>query len=291
MPPTDHDDDDDDDDDDDEHEIHRQEKCYHRYSDNVDEESDVDDFDEGSHHSSFEDDCEELYDEEFDEDYCEEDDGDSVREIDSEPSKPFAEPRLDSFDSYIVVSVLTATASFAALLDDNPEGAKSLTQKPLARNVAILICAICSLSGIYSTVVFSFSSIYGRTAIGMGNHRACESFLEATASTRKKAFYSYLTSLVLFIVLLIIAAMDKIDPQLEAPLGVVLVGVSALVYRDWGHIVRAAGVIFVPPPGNETPGGVRKHGMKLRSRSSHHDRKDSHGIEVGSLSRSKCKHS
>ena len=173
------------------------------------------------------------------------------------------EPRLDSFDSYIVVSVLTATASFAALLDDKPEGDKSLTQHPYARNAAIVLCAICSLSGIYSTVVFSFSSIYGRTAVGIGKMEAYKTFLQETGPLRYKAFCMYLLSLVLFIVLLVIAAADKIDESLQLPFLTFLTIMSANVYRDWSKIIISAGKIFAAPPENEK----RKHGMTLRSKS------------------------
>ena len=244
----------------DEHtQCNRYQETYCSLESDIDD-SDLDDFDD-------DDSLDELYDEEYDEDYCENDNDDPEQA--NAPTKP-NDTRLDSFDSYIVVSVLTATASFAALLDDNPEGDKSLTQHPMARNIAIFICAICSLSGIYSTVVFSFSSIYGRTALGMGNTDACDAFLKATASMRKKAFYSYLMSLVLFIVLLVIAAVDKIDPQLEIPMVLMLAVLAAFVYRDWGQIIQAAGIIFVPP---STATKKRVHAMKLRSHSLHHKKR------------------
>lgn len=249
------------------------------YEEVVDENSNPyndDEYEDGNDHSYYYNDD---YDDDFDEDYIQE-------EATSQKEAPLTEPRLDSFDSYIVVSVLTATASFAALLDDNPEGHKSLSNRPMGRNFAILICAICSLSGIYSTVVFSFSSIYGRTAIGMGKYEAYESFLSATAVMRKRAFHMYLLSLVLFIVLLIIAAVDKIDPQLEIPFVVLLVFLSAVVYRDWSQIIVAAGVIFAPAP-NNTDKNIskgnnceRSHGMRLRSqRSIRNDNNDSNTMQ------------
>ena len=254
-------------------ECNRYQETYYSPESDI-EDSDLDDFDDDS--------LDELYDEEYDEHYC--DDDDNNQEQAYKPN----DTRLDSFDSYIVVSVLTATASFAALLDDNPEGDKSLTQHPMARNIAIFICAICSLSGIYSTVVFSFSSIYGRTALGMGNVEACDAFLETTASMRKKAFYSYLMSLVLFIVLLVIAAVDKIDPQLEIPMVLMLAVLAAFVYRDWGQIIQAAGIIFVPPS-NRKNQKQRVHAMSLRSHSLHH-KKGLHCIEEHeSVRLSKCK--
>ena len=154
----------------------------------------------------------------------------------------------DSFDSYIVVSVLTATASFAALLDDNPDHMNSLAKSnPLAHNTAVLLGAVCTLAGMYATVVFSFSSIYGRTAIGNGRIRAYDGFLKATAGLREKAFRAYLLSLMLFIALLIIAATDKINASVRVPFLGFLLLVSVLIYRDWTSIIVAAGPIFGPP--------------------------------------------
>jgi hypothetical protein len=136
-----------------------------------------------------------------------------------------AEPLLDSFDSYIVVSVLTATASFAALFEANSEQQDNTNNNnnnnnnnntyymSLLHNISVLTCTICSLSGIYATVVFSFSSIYGRTAVGTGRIDIYEEFLKSTGSIRYKAFLMYLLSLILFIVLLVITATEKIDKE------------------------------------------------------------------------------
>lgn len=228
------------------------------------------------------DDNDEIYAEEYDEDYNEDIDIDNVidnndeSEKDSYGNNSITEPRLDAFDSYIVVSVLTATASFAAIIDDSSSDNNGSTETTitettthLARNLAILISATCSLSGIYATVVFSFSSIYGRTAVALGRFEAYQTFLQQTASLRKKAFYAYLMSLVLFIVLLIVTATDKMEDRFKVPFLMFLVGLSGLVYRDWSQIVVAAGAIFAEEETNSSSSNKnvqqRNHGMKLRS--------------------------
>ena len=171
-----------------------------------------------------------------DDDDDDDDDGDGF-------GKNGAEPLLDSFDSYIVVSVLTATASFAALFEANP-GEHEHPRMPILHNLTVLVCAICTLSGIYATVVFSFSSIYGRAAVGTGRMDVCETFLENTGPIRAKAFWMYLLSLVLFVVLLVFTATEKIDPDLRKPFLVLLMGLSALAYKDWNAIIVAAAPIF-----------------------------------------------
>jgi hypothetical protein len=185
------------------------------------------------------------------------------------------EPRLDAFDSYIVVSVLTATASFAAIIDDAPndgggdgstETSIAKTTTHLARNLAILFSATCSLSGIYATVVFSFSSIYGRTAVSLGRFEAYQTFLQQTASFRKKAFYAYLMSLVLFIVLLIVTATDKMEDRFQVPFVVFLVVLSGLVYWDWSQIIVAAGAIFAEEQTNSSNNNINSSNKNSQQR-------------------------
>ena len=159
-----------------------------------------------------------------------------------------AEPLLDSFDAHIVVSVLTATASFAALFETNSqdEGTtrSSSSYMSLLHNVSVLTCSICSLSGIYATVVFSLSSIYGRAAVGTGRMDIYEEFLKSTETIRYKAFVMYLLSLILFIVLLVGTATEKIDQEYRIYFFSFLLFLSIFSYNDWNTIIKCAGPIF-----------------------------------------------
>merc|ERR1712238_184744 len=103
--------------------------------------------------------------------------------------------QLDSFDSYIVVSVLTATASFEALFEGaTPDDEHGLTFSSVIHALFVVLCSISSLSGIYATVVFSFCSIYGRTAVGAGRYTVYKEFLHAPGVIRHRAFLMYLLS-------------------------------------------------------------------------------------------------
>ena len=159
-----------------------------------------------------------------------------------------AEPLLDSFDAHIVVSVLTATASFAALFETNSqdEGTtrSSSSYMSLLHNVSVLTCSVCSLSGIYATVVFSLSSIYGRAAVGTGRMDIYEEFLKSTETIRYKAFVMYLLSLILFIVLLVGTATEKIDQEYRIYFFSFLLFLSIFSYNDWNTIIKCAGPIF-----------------------------------------------
>jgi hypothetical protein len=192
------------------------------------------------------------------------------------------EPLLDSFDSYIVVSVLTATASFAALFEasnpnnENHADASSMTSIIL-HNISVLTCSICSLSGIYATVVFSFSSIYGRTAVGTGKIDIYEEFLINTEIIRYKAFLMYLLSLILFIVLLVITATTRIHNEYQLYFVTLLIILSIISYNDWNTIIKCAAPIFADEDNN-----VQKQQQPIsQSRSSPH--------AVGMLSKTKSK--
>lgn len=156
-----------------------------------------------------------------------------------------AEPILDSFDSYIVVSVLTATASFAALFEassDHTDHDDLGTE--LLKILFVLTCSISSLSGMYATVVFSFSSIYGRTACGTGQADVYEEFLTNTGTIRYRAFLMYMLSLVSFMALLVATATQRIDPLYRYPFALFLIVLSGLSLNDWNQVIKAASLIF-----------------------------------------------
>ena len=183
-----------------------------------------------------------------------------------------AEPLLDSFDAHIVVSVLTATASFAALFETNSqdEGTtrSSSSYMSLLHNVSVLTCSICSLSGIYATVVFSLSSIYGRAAVGTGRMDIYEEFLKSTETIRYKAFVMYLLSLILFIVLLVGTATEKIDQEYRIYFFSFLLFLSIFSYNDWNTIIKCAGPIFTADEDTniqsqqQPSGGIKKKIIK-----------------------------
>lgn len=154
-----------------------------------------------------------------------------------------AVPIMDSFDSYIVVSVLTATASFAALydatLDDN-----SYRLYPIVHTIWVTICTISAMSGMYATVVFSFSSTYGHTAAGTGRLRIYETFLESTAEYRQRAFNMYLLSLWSFVALLVMTAAERVESRFRGAFIVFLLVASVWMYQDWNAVMKAATPIF-----------------------------------------------
>mmetsp|Transcript_550 Transcript_550/g.1361 ORF Transcript_550/g.1361 Transcript_550/m.1361 type:complete len:197 (-) Transcript_550:289-879(-) len=154
-----------------------------------------------------------------------------------------AEPLMDSFDSYIVVSVLTATASFAAMFEASPDD-KIYDQFPSVHTIWMATCSLCSLSGIYATVVFSFSSTYGHTAVGTGRVHIYEAFLESTAEYRRRAFNMYLLSLWSFITLLVMTAVERVETRFQWSFLAFLLAASLWMYRDWNAIMAAAAPIF-----------------------------------------------
>lgn len=70
--------------------------------------------------------------------------------------------RLESLSSYIVVSALTATASFASL--QNLSFPRDTVVTFLAYNLGIAASCLSAISGMYATVVFSLCSTVGSVA-------------------------------------------------------------------------------------------------------------------------------
>jgi len=166
--------------------------------------------------------------------------------------------QLDSFDSYIVVSVLTATASFEALFEGASEDGTEIEHTPFSsvmHALFVVLCSISSLSGIYATVVFSFCSIYGRTAVGAGRYTVYKEFLHATGVIRHRAFLMYLLSLISFLALLVATATERIEKKYRYPFCATFLVLSIFSYRDWNHILKCAGPIFAPEKGT----GEKEH--------------------------------
>jgi len=137
---------------------------------------------------------------------------------------------------------------FEATPDDaDNDSASGSSRSPLMNFIHalfVVMCSISSLSGIYATVVFSFCSIYGRTAVGAGRYGVYKEFLRATGVIRYRAFLMYLLSLGSFIVLLVATATERIDKQYRIPFCACLLLLCVQSYRDWNHIIQCAAPIF-----------------------------------------------
>ena len=152
--------------------------------------------------------------------------------------------RLDSLETYVLVSVLTATSSRAALMDrlDNPDDPLLST----IHTLLLLVAALSTFSGIYATIVFSLSILYGKTALGMNRDKAYEFILERTSKQRVRGFQAFLASLLFFVVEIGLLVTEKVPSQLVPPVAVVSIIFAGLIAGEVQYIIENAAVIFSP---------------------------------------------
>jgi hypothetical protein len=106
--------------------------------------------------------------------------------------------RLEGLSTYAVVSALMLNGSLR-LLSGTPKALEK--KKPMENGAKVVFCAsilLSILSSIYATVVFSFLSLYCKTALGLNQDAQYLSFMDATAKERKLAFDAFLWSLATF---------------------------------------------------------------------------------------------
>jgi hypothetical protein len=116
--------------------------------------------------------------------------------------------RLASMDNYVLVSTLTASMSFGALLGFTPSAAsKALVhiQSPsiwlLYKSVTLAIQVVSGLStlcGLYATIIFSLTILYGKSALGAERDIEYDVFLKRTTRARQDGFRAFSVSLGLF---------------------------------------------------------------------------------------------
>jgi len=154
--------------------------------------------------------------------------------------------RLESFEAYVLVSVLTASASFAVLHD--MELNSDTVLNGCYSMFLVCVYGISAIAGLHATVVFSLCLLYGKTALGMNKDSAYQSFIANVASQRMRAFQTLKASLSLFGLQIVLAMIHKAPEQWRPVMGVLTLGLLYANYLDAASILEAAGVIFAPPP-------------------------------------------
>jgi Ca2+-binding EF-hand superfamily protein len=169
------------------------------------------------------------------------------------------EMRLEGFEPYILVSVLTAEGSFEMISEMNnvewgdirellSTGDQPLWQVVLDLDwlsVATLFSAAFStITGIYATTVFSLSMLYGKTALGLGRDAEYFKFMDATGLQRYKAFQSFSLALLSFCTSVLLLVALRAPTLFRIPLAVSSVVILVLGHREYEGIVEAARPIF-----------------------------------------------
>lgn len=134
-----------------------------------------------------------------------------------------------------------STSSFSALLE-NHECLESIR----------FIGAASCLLGLYATVTFLISVVYGRTAVGLNKDAKYLEFMEKTQGHRSRAFLALSISLLLFSIQIVVVLGVPLDGNVDLPL--LVSGSLAVIYGifESNSIYQAANSIFTSQEDEES---------------------------------------
>ncbi len=154
--------------------------------------------------------------------------------------------RVQAWDEYVLVSVLCTSISYGALqtFSVNPDHAGIVLYELYVKTAIHLVAGVSVLTGLYSTMVFSLSILYARTALGMERDPQYDAFLQNTEQIRINAFRCFSASLLSFAVMVVLVLSEELPLVMHVPVGGAMV--LALYYgiRDWRILVDEAADIY-----------------------------------------------
>ena len=153
--------------------------------------------------------------------------------------------KMESFDCYILVSVLTATASFSTLQAFEP--LDDVRDSWINHSLLILTqisAGMSTICGLYATVVFSLTVLYAKSAIGMNRDHMYQYFLKQTAVVRVRGFRAFSASLLSFALEAGLVTFLRIPAIARLPVLVCVMALLHYICRDWQLIVETATVIY-----------------------------------------------
>ena len=154
--------------------------------------------------------------------------------------------RIQAWDEYVLVSILCTSISYGALqtFQLNPDHVGIFLYESVLKTTIQVVAGMAVLSGLYSTMVFSLSILYGRTALGMERDEQYDSFLENTQDIRDAAFKAFSISLALFATLVVLVLAEDLPLIMHLPIGGVMLGALYVGARDWKIMVDYASDIY-----------------------------------------------
>jgi hypothetical protein len=155
------------------------------------------------------------------------------------------ETRIQAWDEYVLVSILCTSISFGALLNFQliPSHQGIVLYETLKIGIQVF-SGLAVLTGLYSTMVFSLSILYARTALGMERDPQYDTFLDNTEAIRKKAFRAFSLSLFSFSILVVLMLTEHLPLFMHLPLGSLMIMALFVGVRDWMVLVKEASGIF-----------------------------------------------
>ena len=164
------------------------------------------------------------------------------------------ELRLGGFEPYILVSVLTAQASFEEISDIEISWDKIFKTSSFLDlsgeswySIGILLSAAgATITGIYATVVFSLTILYGKTALGMDRDDDYYSFMDGTGLQRFRAFQAFTYSLFLFSISVLLEVTMRCPEIARLPVAAASAAFLYFGKTEYDAIMKAAAPMFAP---------------------------------------------
>jgi len=155
--------------------------------------------------------------------------------------------RVQAWDEYVIVSILCTSISFNALQSFtlHPEHEGIFLYEEVLKTVVQLTAAASVLSGIYTTMIFSISILYCRTALGMEQDIQYDGFLEKTGGLRIRAFRAFNWSLGFFAILVVLILSEELPTVMHLPVGSLMLFALYIGFRDWQLLVDSATPIYM----------------------------------------------
>lgn len=163
--------------------------------------------------------------------------------------------RLDGLEPYVLVSAITATASFDVvtggnLFDNSPIfSAEGSLWDDALRGILLLTNTSSSCLGLYALGVFSFCIMYSKAALAREDdlsHVAYQTFFKFTAQYRYKGYLAFLWSLTLFVCDLFLFAIAYLPENMRPFAALGCAPVIYLCWSDWQAIIKEASIIYAP---------------------------------------------
>lgn len=162
--------------------------------------------------------------------------------------------RLESMDSYVLVSTLTASMSFGALLGFVPtipssrrvvfwKARDNFLYSSLCLAIQV-IAGLSSLLGLYATIVFSLTILVSKSALGTERDVEYDQFLKKTSKVRVHGYRSFSISMLLFALEAVLVLVERtivpFNALATAPAFIASSYILFKLHKDWRTILDAS---------------------------------------------------
>jgi len=156
--------------------------------------------------------------------------------------------RTEALSTYSVIAALLIISS-VSIYNATPKKMKQNHEKKskienYATSLFMFANILGVLSGLSTTIIFSLSGLYSKTALGLGNEIIFLEFLHSTMNVRKFGFKCMVTSLVTFKLCFVLS----IFLNFKGKIGGIVSGIAALAAflssLKWMSVIQKASFIF-----------------------------------------------